>query len=61
MLRTIFQTPECSAWSKGFDYENYLELHALCKEVHSYPVHKEVYRTLCKAFELQMRIDICKD
>lgn len=53
---SIYTTPECSAWSRDFDYANYLSLHAAWCTV-STPVAESTYLLLRKAFDNQMQID----
>lgn len=49
------------AWSRGFDYENYIHIHNLCSEKKDVgiPVSKEVYESLCNALK-QEHNDYCR-
>lgn len=50
---SIWTTAECSAWSRGFDYSGYLDLHhkEQCKGTY---LTEEGYLTICKFFDEEM-------
>lgn len=53
----IWKTPEADAWSRGFDYKNYVYLHELYFKkglLRSEPLIEIVYLRLCEAFHLAM-------
>jgi hypothetical protein len=53
MSNTIWCTVECDAWSRAFDYQNYLSLHRRSGTT-SKAVTEQMYYTLCTAFESEM-------
>lgn len=55
-LTSIWNTAECSAWSRDFDYDNYLMLHATWP-TKSRPVDVSTYAMLRRAFDNQMSLD----
>jgi hypothetical protein len=60
IIKSIWSTPECDAWSRGFDYSNYLLLHSRYKSketVTSNPVSPTTYAMLGLAFYNQMEED----
>lgn len=55
---TIWKTVECEAWSRGFDYRDYVDV--LCRANNVKPLAESTYIMLCSAFEHQMWLDIGK-
>jgi len=55
---SIWASLEVLAWSRDFDYENYLHLHSLQQEPRSKPLCKDAYKIFCTAMQLQMTTDI---
>jgi hypothetical protein len=53
---SIWSTIECDAWSRDFDYANYLRIREL-SGIQSNPVSEEMYLNLKHAFETEMRND----
>jgi hypothetical protein len=51
--KNIWNTVECDAWSRGFDYAHYLWLYEKCEEGHS-RFSEEGYRELCAVFDAEM-------
>lgn len=53
MSGTIWSTVECSAWSRGFDYDNYNNLYSLSQTLGK-KASEEMYYALCAVFENEM-------
>lgn len=50
---SLWTTVECEAWSRGFDYDNYLELHQKRQEGCKV-LTEDAYRVFCEAYEFEM-------
>lgn len=59
MSTSIWGSIECDAWSRDFDYANYLNIHSL-SSIQSNPVSREMYVFLKRAFETEMRDDFLR-
>lgn len=54
---SIWQTPECDAWSRDFRYEDYVALHSRYYENNSTTPAKfsqNAYKMICAVFEQEM-------
>lgn len=51
--RTLWTTIECVAWSKGFDYSSYLDLHHKTQEKGG-RLSEDGYVAICRVFEDEM-------
>jgi hypothetical protein len=49
-MDNIWNSVECHAWSRGFDYQGYLSMIEHIDD-ECYPVSCTTYRLLCAAFE----------
>lgn len=56
MSDSIWSTVECDAWSRDFDYENYLGLYNKITGDDS-KISKNTYSLICQAFDNQFKED----
>lgn len=56
MQHRIWKTPEADAWSRGFNYAEYVN--TICKYCKITPISENLYRALCTAFEDEMEREI---
>lgn len=54
---SIWKTPEVDAWSRGFNYSDYLNLHSLYN-LKSKPLSIQAWWKICEAMEIQMELEI---
>lgn len=52
-VQNIWNCVECDAWSRDFDYEEYIDLYNKRNEGHSM-FSEDGYRALCAVFEDEM-------
>ncbi len=56
-MNSLWSTPECDAWSKGFCYNEYLTMYEKIDSA-VLPVSVTTYLKLCEAFNCQMEGDM---
>ena len=54
-MNTIWSTFECNAWSRNFEYVDYVKMFNRKKQDNeSAPVSEKTYNALCKAFDISL-------
>lgn len=56
-MNSIWSTVEVDAWSRGFDYEDYLHLHST-SGIKQVPLARRAYYELCIALYMNMDEDL---
>lgn len=56
MNNSIWSTVECYAWSRNFDYEEYLDMHSKSGTTGE-PASAGMYADLCAAFDYELEND----
>lgn len=57
MITSFWSTAEVDAWSRGFDYSGYLDLHHM-SQTKGAKLNPQSYNSLCQLLEQQMESDI---